>query len=498
MKKRFLALLLAALMCTSLLVACSSDKDSSQTTGDNTAPVETDETIQQVNDYVSSLAAEHNLDGATFTYVGGGGQTAETEEEIGNIENDALYKRQRELEETLGITWESVVAAYEEGSGNTGHAVVDYVKQAVMADTRVYDLVYGTLVVTCQPLFNEDHLESVSEFSVTNLSADWWPSTLEETHSIGGKLYFLTGPIMTSYYGDGSCLLFNKAVAEDYGIEAPYESVLDGTWTFDKMFEIASAVPLNTGAGEYRYGSPEGLAILFANGMTITKFTDDGVPFVESSLPAELVDLAGKFSAIMGDESQTAITTYSGSTYESISEKYGYESFADMFSDGGFLFYFAPTDMASGLREKDVEFGILPLPKASVDQSQYYSYANNWDARFCVVPRCTRNIANTDVVLEAMAALSLKHIRPAYYDKLLKGRSTHDTDSREMLDIIFDTKIYDIVDIYSLGDQNQSGAFVKGIEKAIEFDDSSLASDYTVYAMMAKNQIKKIMSMVNR
>ena len=499
MKTKLLALLLAALMCTSLLAACGSSSGSSETTAKKDAPVETDETIIKVNEYMSDLSTQHKLDGATFAYVGGGGQTAENEEETGNIENDSLYKRQRELEETLGITWQSVVAAYEEGSGKTSHAVVDYVKSSVMADTKDYDLVYGTLVVTTQPLFNEDMLISVSDFSVTDLSAEWWPATLEQTHSIDGKLYFLTGPIMTTYYGDGSCLLFNKAVAEDYGIEAPYESVLDGTWTFDKMFEVASAIPLNsTGAGEYRYGDPSGIAILFANGMTITKFDDEGIPFVEKSLPAELVDLSDKFSVIMGDESQTAITKYQGSTYENTSEKYGYESFDEMFTDGKFLFYFAPTDQASALREKDVEFGILPLPKASVDQKQYYSYADNWNARFCAVPKCTRDIATTDVVLEAMAALSLKHIRPAFYDKLLKGRSTHDTDSRAMLDIIFETKIYDIVDIYSLGDQNQSGAFVKGIERAIKFDNSSLSSDYAVYAMMANRQIKQIITMVNR
>ena len=51
---------------------------------------------------MSDPSAQHKLDGATFAYIGGGGQTAENEEETGNIENDVLYKRQRELEETLG------------------------------------------------------------------------------------------------------------------------------------------------------------------------------------------------------------------------------------------------------------------------------------------------------------------------------------------------------------------------------------------------------------
>lgn len=499
MKTKLLALLLAVLMCASLLAACGSKSDGKQTSSTTGKVEEVDETTKKVNDYVASLAEEHKVDGNTFSFVGGGGQAPENEEVTGNLQNDALYNRQCELEDTLGITWENVKAAYEEGSGKTSHAVVDYVKTAVMAETKVYDLVYGTLVVTTQPLFNEDMLEDVSEFSVMNLEEEWWPATLNDTHSIGGKLFFLTGPIMTTYYTDGSCVLFNKEVANNYNIDAPYETVLEGNWTFDKMFELANAIPLNSnGAGEYRYGDPKGLSLLYANGMTITKFDDEGVPYVETSLPSELVDLCDKFSTIMGDESQTAITKYSGSTYEQTDEKYGYENFNEMFTDGRFLLYFTNTDEAANLRENDVEFGILPYPKGSASQDKYYSYANNWDARFSAVPRCTRDLAVTDVVVEAMAALSLKHIKPAFYDKLLKGRSTHDTESREMLDIIFKTKIYDIVDIYSLGNSSQSGPFVKSIERAMSFDAASLSSDYMVYTKMATNQIKKIMKMINK
>ena len=497
MKTKLLSLLLATLMCSSLFVACSSGKDNKETTGNNNTVEETDDTIARVNSYVKDLASEHKVEGNTFTYIGGGGQTAEDEEETGNIENDALYKRQRDLEEMLGIKWDSVVASYNEGEGNGGHAVTDFVKTAVMANSKDYDLVYGTLVVTTQPLFNEDCLEDISAFSVTNLDEEWWPATIDETHSIGGKIYFLTGPIVTTYYTDGSCILFNKAVAENYDIEAPYSYVEDGTWTFDKMFEVASAVPLNsTGSGDYRYGDPHGLALIFANGMTITKFDDQGIPYLETPLPTKLVDLCDKFSAIMGDDSQTAIIK--DYKTESIENKFGYKNYDDMFADGKMLFYFARTSTAATLREKDVEFGILPYPKDSASQSQYYSYADNWDARFCAVPRCTRDLTVTDVVVEAMAALSLKHIEPAYYEKLLKGRSTHDIESRKMLDVIFETKIYDIIDIYSPGSINAPGQLVQGLEMAMEYDTSSLSSDYAVYGRQAQRQIDQIIKMINK
>lgn len=495
--KKLLALLLAGLMCSSVLVSCGTDeKDNAQTTGkEATTNEDFAEETAQVDSYLAELASQHNFDGSTFTYIGAEGQTAENDEETGNIENDALYKRQRELEELFGIDWESIVPE-DTGEVTQYTGTVEYVRTAVMAGTKSYDLVQGSIVATLQPIFNEDCLESVSDFTVLDLEADWWPSTLSETHSIAGQLYLLNGPIMTTYYTDASAVLVNKAVADNYNIEIPYDSVKDGTWTFDKMFEIASAVPANTtGSGQYRYGEPNGLAILFANGITVTKFDEDGVPYVESPLPTALSDLCDRFSVILGDSTQTAQVIYDRG--ETVEEKYGAESVEDMFIDGDILFSFKATSSAVAFREKDVEFGILPMPKGSASQSQYYSYASNWNTRFCAVPRCTRDLEVTDVIVEALAAVSLKYIKPAYYDKLLKGRSTHDTDSREMLDIIFETKIYDIVDIYTDCDINRSGELVRNLEKAIMYDSSSLASTYSSDVKIASLKIGRIVRMIN-
>ena len=493
--KRILSLILAALTCASLLVACNSGKEAEKTSETVPAPEDADETSVRVTEYARDLATEHKLEGITFVYAGGY-QQPEFEEETGNIENDALYKRQRDIEEIFEI--DIVNAELKVDSNSTsGHEVVDSVKRAVMAGTKDYDLVAGNFMVVAHPLFNGQCLEDVSSFSVLNLDEQWWPATLRDTHSIAGKLYFLTGPIITNYYGDGVCVLFNKKIMTDFGIEEPYELVKSGEWTFDKMTELASAIPYNTdGAGVYRYGKPNGMGVLYGFGYRVTQFDDEGIPYVEASLPIRLSDIADKVSVIMGDDSQSVNCKYD-TLKEQPLDKYGME-YEDMFVADRILFLFNSTDTAASLREKDVEFGILPVPKENKEQRSYYSYADAWSSRFCYVPVCTKDLAVTDVVVEAMAALSLKHIKPAYFDKLLKGRSTYDNDSREMLDTLFNSKVYDIIGIYSLGDINQTGPFVRSIEKAVEYDTTSISSDYMVYAKMANKQIDRIMAMVNR
>ena len=364
-----------------------------------------------------------------------------------------------------------------------------------MAGQKDYDLVYGNPISVGAVLFVENCLMDVSGFSTVNLEKEWWNASLPERYSFAGRMYFLTGAAVTNYFDDPSCILFNKAALEDYGIDEPYSFVKDGSWTFDKMFELASTVPLNTsGSGTYRYGNPNGLAILFAHGYGITSFDDEGNPYVEASLPMYLSDIADKYSVIMSDDVQSVhLKGLNGMGHqEDYNEKYGYEGSEEMFADGRILFQFATTGTAADLRKDEVLFGIVPVPKGDASQESYYSFADNWSSSFIYVPRCTKDIQMVDVIIEAMGALGQKHIKPAYYDKILKGRSIYDSDSKEMIDIVFESKIYDMADMYAGGNIHTPGRFISAIKYAIDDDSSSLATNYFVYSKMANREIEKL------
>jgi len=47
---------------------------------------------------------------------------------------------------------------------------------------------------------------------------------------------------------------------------------------------------------------------------------------------------------------------------------------------------------------------------------------------------------------EAMACASRNYIIPAYYESSLQDKFARDADTAEMLDLIFDTRIYDLGD----------------------------------------------------
>ncbi len=499
MKIKLIALALVLVMVIPMVVSCKDDKKDPVDTDVETEvkDEELDPEIQKVNDYIDELAGKYNFDGQSFTWIGGGHQAPKEEAETGDVASDALYYRQREIEEKFKIDWTNYSPEQVEGSSN--HPVVDAVMQEVLAGGDSYDAGYGTMVAVSQALLLQNTLVNMENYTVLDLDQPWWTATLRDTFTIGGALYFLNGAIVTSNYQDTYCMLFNKEVAEDYGIDQKelYKLARDGKWTFDKMVEIAEEhIPTNeNGSGVYRYAEPLGYGIMLGLGVEITKFDKDGVPYVEKQLSAEISNLADKVSTIMGDDTQSANrkahSVGGWQNAEDIEEKYGYEKFFDLFADGKSLFFFSSTGDAAYLREREVSFGILPMPKGSEAQESYVCQASPWGSFQVFVPKCTKDNDTTDVILEAMGALGMKHIKPAYYDKILKSRSTHDRDSKEMIDIVFETKVYDLIDMIAPGGTpNASGPFVNALEGAFAENSNGIASKYMIQAMQVNMNIE--------
>ncbi len=503
MKRIIAILMLVALMATAL-ASCNGGGQTETGTGTvsetQTPDVDPElaKEIAEIDEYVDGLANTYNFEGKEFVYVGEGSQQPREMNETGNVESDALYYRVREIEEKFKIKWSHYKPEYVEGTGDT-NPVFYAVNQEVLAGGDSYDLINASPISIGQPLLINNTLVDVSNFTVLDLNREWWTASLRDTYTIGGALYFLNGAITTTNFMDAYCILFNKEVIEDYGIDGNelYSLAKSGEWTFDKMIEIADTVPTNeSNSGVYRYGDANGLAILYGNGGSLTKFDEDDVPYVDAQLPKEMSDLADKFSVLMGDDTISVnLKGFFRSEFEDLEKKYGYESFYEMFEDGKILFMFGTTDTASTLRSREVEFGILPIPKGSVTQENYISYCDPWSYVNVSVPKCTKDLDTTDVIVEVMGALGAKYIKPAYYDKILKNRSTHDRDSKEMIDIIFETKVYDMMDVLGVGNSNSKTCdMVNAVNVAFEDTSEGFASRFMMQAWKTNANIEVILN----
>lgn len=168
-----------------------------------------------------------------------------------------------------------------------------------------------------------------------------------------------------------------------------------------------------------------------------------------------------------------------------------------MFADNRMLFMFIPIDEAAWLRIDEVEFGILPMPKGSVTQENYISYASRESTHEVFVPKSCSDFEMTDVILEAMAALGRKYFKPVFYDNILKSRSTYDTQSREMVDIIFETKKYDMVALLDKsGGINGDGSYTKLVSGAIVETNIGLASKFKMQGKNVNRHISELLESI--
>ena len=124
-------------------------------------------------------------------------------------------------------------------------------------------------------------------------------------------------------------------------------------------------------------------------------------------------------------------------------------------------------------------------------QANYYSYSDPWYTFNVFVPKSASDTEFTGVILEAMAAYGLRYIKPAYYDNLLRSRSTYDYESQDMLDIIFESKAYDIIDY--IAPDGTNSAYVKLLKAVIQETSDGISSKYDMWARLVMRNIDNIL-----
>ncbi|MFA6948857.1 MAG: hypothetical protein WCQ72_07735, partial [Eubacteriales bacterium] len=94
-------------------------------------------------------------------------------------------------------------------------------------------------------------------------------------------------------------------------------------------------------------------------------------------------------------------------------------------------------------RDMKMDYGILPIPKASEQQEEYYSLVSSWDDPM-VIPVTVSDPERTGLIVEALCCASDGDVKSAFYDTLLSGKLMRDEQSVEMLDLVIKSKTYDI------------------------------------------------------
>jgi len=132
----------------------------------------------------------------------------------------------------------------------------------------------------------------------------------------------------------------------------------------------------------------------------------------------------------------------------------------------------------------EIDFGVIPFPKLDETQPTYNHFVHT-TAAMMSIPVTNLDLENTTIMLEAMAAKSKYTLQRAYYDICLEGKFMRDEESAAMLDIILDTRNFDIGYIYNWGN------LFTNFRNVLTSGKGDLASQYAKAEKSAVAQMEK-------
>lgn len=445
--RKTLCLLLAVLTVGSLFAGCSGKTEDPVQTGGTTESTESTET-EATEELPDVLTADY--EDTEFRILSAGNAVCEdftfTEESSLPLDN-AQYKRKVKVEEDFGVQIiEDTKKAYSSGAGPGFTAV----SQAVNAGDCVYDLCLIAGYDVSVLAYN-GYLYDMNSIPKLDLKKSWWDQEANRTLNVKGVMFFTTGDITVSDNNATFCMMFNKELLKQYGLESPYDMVDNNTWTIEKFAKICKTVTEDLNQdGVMDQNDRFGLLVW-----------DDSI--------CGIVNAAGQRCCTINDEGTIELTIYTEDTLSALEQyftiaydtQYAFtyqrkvSSGKPLWKNGQALFFTSLVGDMPFYREMENDFGILPYPKLTETQEHYYSTIAPYNSQFICVPLIQDDIDRTGIVTEALAYYGQQIVTPAYYDVTLIGQSSRDEESEAMLDLIFDHLVFDIGYLYQIGPYNK-------------------------------------------
>ena len=410
----------------------------------------------------------------------------------GELVNDAVYKRNLEVEERFNvkITDRKTTDLSSSIKKNVSAGTVDFsIAWAIIGD-------YGKL--SQQNMFLD-----INKALNINLEKIYWDQNVVRDFTINKKLYGIMGDISTSVSVYTHLLGLNRVVAQDNGIDIAeiYQSVRDGKWTLDRLYEIIKPLYKDIdGDGTRNYADAYGLGVspaivnaaFSASGEKFVTRDQNG-DFILTQPTARIDSVLNKIVEITSDKVATITTWNIGKVQGDMIKTSPYEYvYYDKFINNTLLF--ADIDVGIVLDYRllmDSDFGIVPLPKYEESQPNYSVYAYPFYPMLTIASSYAGDEDSIDfigTVVEGLASASYKILTPAFYDTAFKTKYTRDEESIEMLDIILRSRIYDWMTVFDFG------GLYTNVWNQLQKDNLNIVSIFEKYSPKAETDIQKLMN----
>ena len=470
----FLALLMLS------MTACGSveTETTAVTAAAETVPVETEETRPPHG------LPETDFEGAPFRISCFGDEDQvpylQPAESIGEAVNDAIYNRNSMLMDEYNFVFETI------SYGTDFNKHTKDISALVLAGEDAYEMIYGHVVGTCNNAIIGDYM-NMYDLPYLNFDAPWWPAQSVDEMTIFDCMYTIACNATYSQLASAKVVFFNKDLADQYGLEDPYELVRNGEWTIDKLISMSEGIYQDTNGDGVRdvedvYGYT---TIPMQNGF----FVSCNTPILSPT------DDGGKEITVMTERTVSLVEKLyswyyeSGNVFLTVTDLKDPGYCANVFAAGKAAMTFGKLHHASEYyRESDVSYGILPQPKYDTAQEQYSIFA--CPSLFSVPITC-QNTELAGLVFEAMTYYGYYDVIPVYYETTLQGKIADAPEDVEMLEIINDALIVSFA--YCYDNWEGFAHFLSGniMNFAVDKGNKDVASVYAKKEKSALNRLEK-------
>lgn len=374
--------------------------------------------------------------------------------------NDAAYNRATLIAQEYGIKLEQVHAEHQSD-------VIETAKEMITTNTDEYQIycaaVYYLAILSVDDMFID--LANIEQNDYIDLSQPYWDQSIVNDLSLLGSTYFATGDALVTDDEATWAMFYNKDIADNnhlaeaYDANTLYEIVSRGDWTLDMMYSMAkTATSVVGGAMEFTPDTEDtwGLVAQCYDSYAFTVGAEQSITRIEDDVPVITIGDESNINAydkvfnILNDKQYVAIAEING---KGSTDCYGDQ--ISLFANGHGLFmpYRVAAASMQQMRDADIRYGILPMPKLDASQGNYSSTITVYWCSALAIP--TSNVEKFDATCYAMEALAYygqETLTPEYYDRTLKyKRFPDDDEAAEILDLIFDNKSYDIGAVFNFG-----------------------------------------------
>jgi len=233
---RICAAMLVFLMLASLASCGKTDNPAgSEAAATTAAPDATEEITTVVTEdksYVYELP-EMNFNGETVRILAANRDASADEfnckETNGAAINDAVYKRNCDVESKLGIELKVKLCASANDYGSC-----NIIKTQVASGDELYDLV-TTPGYTPVTYIVEGDFHNLHEVENLNLDKSYWVQGFNEIMDNGTSQYVCLGAYSISAIRMMNVILYNKDLFTERNLEDPYEMAMNGNWTVENQ-----------------------------------------------------------------------------------------------------------------------------------------------------------------------------------------------------------------------------------------------------------------------